>query len=107
MNISKHTPGPWDLVHWDKKRPDERTIVSNAIEDHVFSINMQSGLPDEYRERDLANLKLMAAAPELLEAIESYLEYQDKNQRFDPVIKIREIDVIKLKKAVNKARGIK
>ena len=67
----KHTPGPWEI----------RRIVKTAIDKgkkHVCMVNFYNH-PDESMRIDekehQANVNLIAAAPELLEAFEHVLEY--------------------------------
>lgn len=69
--MSGHTPGPW--YHWDsgdllgvgKNHSDEADIL-NAVS--------QSNRP---RSEDLANMLLIAAAPDLLEALEAFDRIKD------------------------------
>jgi hypothetical protein len=64
--MSKHTPGPWTTIHQDQRvvaapvgkiRPTVAECISSLI---------------EYSERK-ANARLIAAAPELLEALKDML----------------------------------
>lgn len=60
---AKHTPGPWEIV---QECTNSLDII--AEETCVCSINTEEDLlPDDCEER--ANARLIAAAPELLEAL--------------------------------------
>ncbi len=64
------TPGPWGAdIHFDEVRDDHRRLI--------FRIETrQDG--DEWMDEsaEVANLRLIAAAPELYEALEYWLEHQ-------------------------------
>ena len=62
--ISKHTPGPWDM--------DEGDYGIYQIETSDQIAEVFSHHPDEELK---ANARLIAAAPELLEALRELLEY--------------------------------
>lgn len=62
---AKHTPGPWVVTrvtkpvrHWTVEIPG----------DHPFAIGRDGG-PDDVHEQDAANARLIAAAPDMLEAL--------------------------------------
>lgn len=59
--MSKHTPGPWN------SRRRGPTVIIEPIGATITSL---SG-PDGYKEKQDANGYLLAAAPDLLEALES------------------------------------
>jgi hypothetical protein len=63
--MSKHTPGPWQVNHWDHLQvcdsSDERGCAPIA---HI----VKTGEPKP-RAEDIANARLIAAAPDLLEAL--------------------------------------
>jgi hypothetical protein len=58
---TKHTPGPWRLTDCGKHRPDEEAWKSCA---HIATID--GPLPVT-----IANMRLKAAAPDLLAALEA------------------------------------
>lgn len=64
---TKHTPGPWNLT------PIENRIVSgNTVIARIYA-HTDKGQPSNvapFTEEDAANAKLIAAAPELLEALQ-------------------------------------
>ena len=74
MNTHTHTPGPWQIQFWnDSARPSRRdtpviTTGKDAIGE-LFNLWDEDG-EDREAER-LANARLIAAAPEMLAALES------------------------------------
>ena len=92
MTQSKHTPGPWELVIQNDFRA---TLYKPGRQGIVTEVVNENKLQDD----DNANAQLIAAAPELLEALEWAWEfYTDKEQVPDKVIDIIEA-------TINKARG--
>jgi hypothetical protein len=78
--MSKHTPGPWEAIHttsagWNVRRRHERPSYTGLAP--VCSMAWWQfdipGIIDE--EISAANARLIAAAPELLEALRSVLKY--------------------------------
>lgn len=71
--MSKHTPGPWVVEGWDVREPDGCVIneglqvvaIKNGAECSIYAAT-ECGDGDEME----ANLHLIAAAPELLAALE-------------------------------------
>jgi hypothetical protein len=74
MNTDTHTAGPWQIQFWnDSSRPSRRdtpviTTGKDAIGE-LFNLWDEDG-EDREAER-LANARLIAAAPEMLEALQS------------------------------------
>jgi len=70
---SKHTPGPWEV--FDDVEGCEFPGIDNAGESIVLcgSIFDDGGIRGDTKEERLANARLIAAAPELLEAVERLL----------------------------------
>lgn len=65
---SKHTPGPWTVMEFpDEKFVEIRAHQGYAIVGHVF---LNNGARD-------ATARLIAAAPELLEALEGIANHYD------------------------------
>lgn len=60
--MNKHTPGPWSLSYDDRPDMEWNIHVVQADATHLTVCFMTSDGPSE------ANAKLIAAAPELLEA---------------------------------------
>lgn len=65
-NKTKHTPGPW---HIGLRQPSSDKFIYGSNGGEVADCNMESNFPEE----NLANARLIAAAPELLEALRDAL----------------------------------
>lgn len=74
---AKHTPGPW-VVRQDKKYPGLTEIVSleGPVIDEGFGL---------LNEREQANARLIAAAPEMLEALEGVAKNINPDDWFERV----------------------
>lgn len=74
MSESKHTPGPWEVQSytnykgWSVWANDRGCIAEGCIAERWYDADQQ---PDELK----ANARLIAAAPELLEACKVALVY--------------------------------
>ena len=89
--MSKHTPGPWrahDHNDMAKLGSDPNVWIGYAWVGHggdesgrfqgkVADLDRRKDGSKEYRERASADAKLIAAAPELLEAVRQYLAVID------------------------------
>ena len=69
----RHTPGPWRTFVWNE-------FAGEAVIPHVTVITDNKGIAKFSRWTDevMANALLIAAAPELLEALEGYVERDEK-----------------------------
>ena len=77
--MSKHTPGPWVVVGSRTKYVEARLVGSLMQEVAACGPT----LADEgYGQQQEANARLIAAAPDLLEALQDIAEYwnQDQNE---------------------------
>lgn len=74
MSKTKHTPGPWvveELGFYTKQLCIHRTGRRDS-HGHVCTINGEKGAPGHFKamsERQIADAALIAAAPDLLEAL--------------------------------------
>ena len=71
MTTPKHTPGPWAGREYDE---NWHIIVREGKEEIVVAIANNSGIED--RETMLANARLIAAAPDLLDILEEIVIIQ-------------------------------
>ena len=75
--MSKHTPGPWSINDWPQATTD---IAIGAVGTPMIA---KVSLRDVSINEQKANARLIAAAPELLEALNTWLaqysaeEYED------------------------------
>lgn len=74
MSNTKHTPGPWGLDFdeygddpWANGHPHECTVFSDSTGEPVASLEAQTYPPNA--KELVANARLIAAAPDLLEAL--------------------------------------
>lgn len=66
MTAAKHTPGPWETA-----ATDDNLIVKGRVK-------IASTYPEKFSaDEEGANARLIAAAPELLEALYTFLEVGD------------------------------
>jgi len=112
MTEVKHTPGPWSVSahedyprHIEAKDPFERGYLNLVGIAKAFQI--QEG--DSQHEH---NMRLIAAAPDLLEAGNKVLNYatldgilSDESRHADSVFAIRLGDLRELRAAIAKAEG--
>lgn len=72
MSNSKHTPGPWQLAQ-DGSLGSIETVSGQVPIGHSFQTR-PTRRPEDHIER-IANARLIAAAPELLEALRIAREF--------------------------------
>ena len=102
MNTHTHTPGPWQIQFWDYfSRPSRRdTPVITTGKDAIGELYNLWDEDGEAREAErLANARLIAAAPEMLAALE---ELCADKYLADPINADR---MGKAKAAIAKAKG--
>lgn len=99
MTKSHHTPGPWEVLpaQWDEG--ETLCIQTASIGDVVAFIEGPAN------ERDYANARLIAAAPELLDALEGLLNLNDVKQALNSKSHDVRKSHAKALAAIAKARG--
>lgn len=76
MSNAKRTPGPWAIELWGEEFPSSATVYSEALGRGVGSIAYIT--PSGMRENTaIADARLMAAAPDLLDAGKRFLAATD------------------------------
>lgn len=72
--MTTHTPGPWHIESWHYKQP-ERTVLT--VQTHADAVAQACDLwpPDECAREAEANARLIAAAPDLLAALDVACEF--------------------------------
>ena len=73
MSETKHTPGPWE-VSWDKYGKESEIHGKSELNDGPICIIPHDDVTESGAEEQLANARLIAAAPELLEALKALIE---------------------------------
>lgn len=64
-----HTPGPWTYTTWE--RGDELAIVATNPHQWIADVVIDHDNGDKSAAEQAANARLIAAAPELLEALKA------------------------------------
>lgn len=80
MGESKHTPGPWVV-----NGPPENQIVWSDAENRICFLAHSAGRDED---RDYANGRLIAAAPELLDALIAAREWLEGWASAEPQIAV-------------------
>lgn len=99
----KHTPAPWEFSDMSGLTMDDKPYASAHIGANGEIIAM---LGDDYEKRDavVANARLMASAPELLEALENFVTVCDSAPPIELVRYIAE-SCEKARAVIKKAKG--
>ena len=110
--MSKHTPGPWSVGEVSHKK--QRVDIDSRSYDEFMDNQRWTGLartygcedyPEKGSEAMMANARLIAAAPELLEALRGMLaldeEHHQRGHCDDDVC----AEVRKARAAIAKAKG--
>ena len=99
MKQSKHTPGPWVLIDGDRFSKEKVITTTRRIEDSYGCIcDMDVYFSGQMGVEQEANARLIAAAPELLEALKAAQKKGSRWHPADPVV--QQINV-----AIAKATG--
>lgn len=104
MRTAKHTPGPW-VIDTDTSTPNHSTMIRDNQLRQICEINRYLDV-----KNDLANTRLISAAPEMLEALEDALRLiavAENNNAFSNCAapKVGSQAILKLQNIINKARG--
>lgn len=94
--MSKYTPGPWFVRKWDGDEwPDRRISIGPQSNGTAIAVCISPRYYDD--EQMEADAKLIAAAPELLDALESALTIL--------IDSVGDFDYDKARAAIAKATG--
>lgn len=99
MSEVKHTPGPW---HVGVRQPNSDKFVYGADGEEVANCDRLTNFPDV----NLANARLVAAAPDLLEALEACESLLSAKAGKDPRV-WRSVPMTLARSAIAKAKGEK
>ena len=97
--MSEHTPGPWEFSYLnDTERPG---IEADRFSVVIFGVRAEDdcGIHGRTEKEEIANARLIAAAPELLEALER-LRDAEKAPRSEWIAALANAD-----SAIAKAKG--
>jgi len=100
MSETKFTPGPWEVRLDDSTFGPKLEIHQEGAENRVPICERDLGFNDDVDEESKANAHLIAAAPEMYEAIEGLLNVISETRGEDA----RQA-VIKANEVLAKARG--
>jgi hypothetical protein len=103
----KHTPGPWNRERYDTGRSPSRyfpiTAIRNGKHCRIAESGGDSDLPSEEIE---ANGALIAAAPELLQALKDLVsQVEDQDNIFDEGLSAAHDSMQDARAAIAKAEG--
>lgn len=109
--MSKHTKGPWHVVLSDNATPHIMHENGHDFTDISEISSCVCVMPAEitYSYNSLANARLIAAAPELLEALEGFVDFPadtfdgDHDQAFTMTVRLN--DMRKARAVIAKAKG--
>ena len=99
----KHTPGPWKISNY---RPYQ--IIARNPKESTYGVGDDKfpTLAEPCGENKQANAKLIAAAPDLLEACKEAKEYFDQTADVDDGIPNEEMNLlVGITQVINKAEG--
>lgn len=81
MNKQNFTPGPWKVMYATSPKAGECTLAvwpADTVDGYVGSPICKVSPEHLMNETDEANARLIAAAPELLEALKGMLKWADR-----------------------------
>jgi hypothetical protein len=93
----KHTPGPWIS--------EPRNELAVNLGNETFYVTAKELPHTLAMVNDEANARLIAAAPDLLEALEVALEYMEQVVRLDPTKSAAKNQIKWIETAIRKAKG--
>lgn len=70
----KHTSGPWDFVEGNKDRGSQSVVRFKGQDDFPIAYVVCEAYNVKQRAEDIANARLIAAAPDLLQILEAIVE---------------------------------
>lgn len=98
-----HTPAPWEIESAEFSKKGGYTISPPVAASDAWAANGEELIAVTHGTQCEANASLIAAAPELLEALEVANRLLDKIEASN--CKLYQEDLKLIKEAINKARG--
>jgi hypothetical protein len=106
---TKHTPGPWGALPEECDKPYVRirgTRLGGRYKVANVLTPVYEGVHAREAEETRANASLIAAAPELLEALEKFVKYNDAEHMNDVSMMLQYADALECgRAAIAKATG--
>ena len=96
--MSKHTPGPW--AYGGREFNDVREADGELV---AVALHLRVKKPERSIAEAKANARLIAAAPDLLEALQPFVLANSSEEHIN--LMIRTSDVTKARAAIAKATG--
>jgi len=75
--VSSHTPGPWSVINRTEVESEDHKIADCYVLLGEHERELWEPVPDEQMD---ANTRLIAAAPELLEALETLVDAYEQEE---------------------------
>ena len=99
--MSKHTPGPWEVAYQDK---NGQSVVKG---EHIEVATCWHHCVGSIEKEMHANARLIAAAPELLEALRMFVVWYGLRDKHDTLLppKMQEAELAQAMRAIAKAEG--
>lgn len=72
--MAKHTPGPWETDEAEHDCPSQDVVIRDAKRRGICRIWFDDAPVPDYNAEQSANARLIAAAPELVEALERFCQ---------------------------------
>jgi len=90
--MSKHTPGPWKAEQCDIYGDDSTrwSVLTAEYQQDFFIASIENGAPGDCLDTEAANARLIAAAPDLLEACQAMLDGYEAGKSI-PAFDVREL----------------
>lgn len=102
--MSGHTPGPWVIIPGGDEWSSGRIATIEPKPETMADVNYWIVAEVNYRrDEHAANANLIAAAPDLLEALEAFVEHNSSEEMV--TITVKTADVAKARKAIARAKG--
>lgn len=105
QKLNAHTPGPWKTYRgavWSTHESVSGPVTKGMRTNHVCAISERLKMPDGERE---ANARLIAAAPDMLAALEAIISQMDQGGQGATQVFNRDACIQHARAAIAKARG--
>lgn len=104
MSEAKHSEGPWAFEEGDREKRDMARIFKAKDREFLIGYTLCDFRNELQRAEDVANARLMAAAPDLLAACEWLVKASESNGYFGSNDKPTKM-LVDARAAIEKAKG--